>query len=688
MFHQNEELQALICTQEHFKELDKGKNDGENPGENNKFSILLNSLMKATNTNVSRCKTSNRFEANVKQFATYLFIVGGRLVYETLYANLPRALPSISTVSRYLNEQTALIEEGLLRVEELKNFLIKRNLPMRVWICEDGTKITGRIQYNSENNKIVGFVIPLQKGLPIQNHFEANTAKQIFNYFKHETRADYAYLVMAQPLSDKCPPFTLTIFGTDNRFTNQDVEERWKIIQHQLAQNGIEAVGYSTDGDSRCLKTMRNISTFLEKSPTWDWFNMNLDNGEICVQDTVHIGTKLRTRLLNSKKPMPMGCFQVEIKHIQEMMEKVRKDKHFLTKTDIEGQDKMNFKAVQKLSAPCVSQYLQEHVENSSATIIFLKLIRKILSSFLEKDCDIKSRLQNIWYATFFLRIWRSWIKESREFTLFNNFISLNAYLCIELNAHALIKLIRKYRTDNSLNVDFTQFPTWLFSSQPCEQTFRATRSMSSTFSTIVNFSMMDILSRVRKIETILKAVNDLSDLDYIFPREKKTGSISSEKIEFPSDTEINAIVLDSLIEVFEDCKVLNISVNDEWKHIHGIKNIVNEETEEEAEDLETDNFYDLSENINETSNETLTSNRTALLEERAQTLANEVENAAVEEPEEIDMLELNELNFEDHCLDKELNNNSPYVHVLVNNKTRTIRKSSLCWLFNDKHNR
>lgn len=39
---------------------------------------------------------------------------------------------------------------------------------------------------------------------------------------------------------------------------------------------------------------------------TVNGFKMDLNNNDICIQDTVHILTKFRTRLLNNKIELPM----------------------------------------------------------------------------------------------------------------------------------------------------------------------------------------------------------------------------------------------------------------------------------------------------------------------------------------------------------------------------------------------
>lgn len=60
-----------------------------------------------------------------------------------------------------------------------------------------------------------------------------------------------------------------------------------------------------------------------------------------------------------------------------------------------------------------------------------------------------------------------------------------------------------------------------LFSSQPCEKTFRATRSMTTTYSTVVNYSIKDIVRRLDRITTINNVIKDLQG-HLIFPIEEK----------------------------------------------------------------------------------------------------------------------------------------------------------------------
>lgn len=140
----------------------------------------------------------------------------------------------------------------------------------------------------------------------------------------------------------------------------------------------------------------------------------------------------------------------------------------------------MNFDVVKKIIADPVINLLQNHVADSRGTVIYLQIIKNILDSFVDKTLTPLERVYKIWYAVFTLRIWRCWIKEQETYSLKENFISFNAYtsMCVEINAHNLIKLILKLKEENSEEL----FLPWIMTSQPCEKTFRAVRSLTSTF--------------------------------------------------------------------------------------------------------------------------------------------------------------------------------------------------------------
>lgn len=153
--------------------------------ENENHSFVLNCLVKAAaQQSLTDKKSGYRHENPMKDLACYIFMLGGRLNYETLYLNLP--LPSPTSVGRYLHDNGPQIVEGVMRCHQLKKYLHDRNLPATVWISEDGTRITGRLQYDPGTNQIVGLVLPLNEhGVPKSNSFLATSVNAMQTHLKN-----------------------------------------------------------------------------------------------------------------------------------------------------------------------------------------------------------------------------------------------------------------------------------------------------------------------------------------------------------------------------------------------------------------------------------------------------------------------------------------------------------------------
>lgn len=62
---------------------------------------------------------------------------------------------------------------------------------------------------------------------------------------------------MAQPLDEKVPPFTLSLFSSDNKFTALNILHRMAFIKKELGEKGITVLTHASDGDSRLLRAMK-----------------------------------------------------------------------------------------------------------------------------------------------------------------------------------------------------------------------------------------------------------------------------------------------------------------------------------------------------------------------------------------------------------------------------------------------
>ena len=90
-----------------------------------------------------------------------------------------------------------------------------------------------------------------------------------------------------------------------------------------------------------------------------------------------------------------------------------------------------------------------------------------VSSSFLDKKLSPLERVYRMWYSVFSVRLWRLSILQDEEYTLAVNYLSLNNYLSIEINAHGLVLLILQCQDRPE------ELQPWDNTSQPCESHFR-----------------------------------------------------------------------------------------------------------------------------------------------------------------------------------------------------------------------
>lgn len=332
---------------------------------------LLCEMLNAAKINSARPKQGYRYKDKLKHLTVYNRILSGPMGYKSLQLNLKGCFPSISTTNRYIHRSDHHIVEGVLRCQELLNFLIERKLPLFVSLSEDATKIENRIQYDSQTVQLVGFILPINEsnGMPIPFSYKGRTAGEILMHFSTNRRiASNVNTVIAQPLGE-APSFCLLLFGTDNRYKSLDVSKRWTYIAEELTKIGITVLSISSDSDTKFNAAMRK-NTCLGNSS--NEFSMNgifmcgtKFEPPFYLQDFPHIGTKLRNLFLQTIAnvyKLPMGNFYIQQNHLKQLMDICTKDQHHLTATDLNPADRQNFDSVLKICDIRVINLLKEKV--------------------------------------------------------------------------------------------------------------------------------------------------------------------------------------------------------------------------------------------------------------------------------------------------------------------------------------
>ena len=324
-----------------------------------------------------------------------------------------------------------------------------------------------------------------------------------------------------------------------------------------MQKRDIEVVSFGADGDGRLLTSMRvmsklysysskkcnyisfdNDNSMLDLVPSaWkSWFFIAQARTVCFVQDTVHLGVKLKARLLTLSQLLSMGKHSAVASHLHLVQATFNKEQHNLRFKDLDHKDRQNFEAVNRIINTNVLALL-DHFPDAKGTKCYLQLIKSVVDSYLNKQLDPLSRIKEAWFAVFFTRYWRQWIVSSKRYTLQYNFITLNSYICIELNAHALILLLMIMREKSISDGHDYHYCPWLLGSQPCEKAFRAARSMSSTFSTVVNFNILGLLRRLYKLQIQIQMESQSSNTGIIYPqdnsKQEDTETVHSVKV-FP----------------------------------------------------------------------------------------------------------------------------------------------------------
>lgn len=217
--------------------------------------------------------------------------------------------------------------------------------------------------------------------------------------------------------------------------------------------------------------------------------------------------------------------------------------------------------------------------------------------------------------------------------------LQLYSIQCIELNAHALVLIILRLQFQNKPEL----FIPNLYESQPCEQIFRQVRSFTSTYSTVANCSVKEIIGRINKIQL----QNDISlNSTFIFPRIKNANKTVTEKPKMlPTILEIGDAIEKCKFEALYTAIRFGLIRKSQFNAplVCGIPFMEYKENE--------DIWIDM----------------------------NHVQNEVDEIPK-FNYMALKD--FSEKFIDKQLNETSPYVEVSTIRRDRVIiKKSSLCWL-------
>lgn len=303
------------------------------------------------------------------------------------------------------------------------------------------------------------------------------------------------------------------VIPTDNRFNTTSVKNRWNFIKSEFEQLGVTVLSYASDGDSRYFSAMKQnvnfgtVTTVFGHQCPLDLFGSD----DIYYQDPPHTVKNMKNKLKDPASDLKMGFYNVTVNHLGNLLNnpQVPKNQHLLNECDISNNDPMDWQSVYKISNENLLKLLSMNVEKSQGTVEFLRILRMLLEAFVNKETPVLKRLYNAFFSVFVFRYWKSWILLNNHVKLTENFITAETYFATELNAFMLLKLIMLCR--DKFGKHF--FIVYLMNSQICEKLFRILRSNTSNLSTMLNFSPLELLERLKKIQLQAELINDFQHI-------------------------------------------------------------------------------------------------------------------------------------------------------------------------------
>ena len=124
------------------------------------------------------------------------------------------------------------------------------------------------------------------------------------------------------------------------------------------------------------------------------WFFMRTRQVFFCMQDPIHLCTKLRNRMLSQTASLAIGRGKVSVEVLMELIQNKSKLSHGLVKTDIEPKDKQNFHSCLKISSDEVLAGLQD-MDDSLDTQVYLRLLRSVVVACVEHGTSIIDRVHH-----------------------------------------------------------------------------------------------------------------------------------------------------------------------------------------------------------------------------------------------------------------------------------------------------
>ena len=492
----------------------------EKAGEAGMFNdkqVLLDTLGCVANNLHVKGSQGKRYKTSVQQFFEVVLIWGGPRLATFVANNLFG--PEVHSIYKWRQAKTYNFAQGII-LENVKKIAsiysaTKKSLgittPVPVMLAEDETAIIGKIMYDEQSDTLQGFcginTDPADHKC-VEDFFvhigdDDGAYDRLVSAFAQCKIANYARLILINPLISSLPKIPILIMPTCNKFSHEHVSSQWSRLA-EMFKASLEPVlgpliGNSSDGDSRRRKLMlqtaeEDIISEFRPIPEDLGFIFHATREaspdepggykvrDLCDQDAIHNHKKCINPLDHATRILHLGNnYMAHMNHLKLVTELFELHHHGLTKNDILRKDRQNWASAQRLTFLRVQHCLQQIVDGIEeisrppdpsvlGTLTYLRLVWYYVEIFFSPVASLVTRIKYAALVTHFLGIWRNFIVNTQGLNLKSHFITRECYQDLLLSTHFTVMLICYYR-DNHANLEC---PLHLTGSEPCEVYFSA----------------------------------------------------------------------------------------------------------------------------------------------------------------------------------------------------------------------
>ena len=281
--------------------------------------------------------------------------------------------------------------------------------------------------------------------------------------------ANYVYVYSWVPVLPHAPWFPFAILATDNKFDNEWVFDRWRLMHEECAALGLNLAGHVSDGDSRLRKCdfRVNFGTNSTADPR-GWckstyflkhsllmLSLAYTKEDLCIfghQDYMHLAWRCRVQLLSPKKEWELGPgLRVGVAHLDSL--RTTSGDKMLNGRDLDPHNKQHWPGVLKIFSKTTATELKRRIDGGEghlkATYAVVVIFEKYLSSWLSDRDTGQTPLMAVEEAAMvlaFVMHWRHHVVATKGLSLGANFLTRETFLDIVTSCHGCIYRFPQFR--------------------------------------------------------------------------------------------------------------------------------------------------------------------------------------------------------------------------------------------------